>query len=550
MVVFNYSTRELTTKIVYYGPGLCGKTTNLQFIYDSMPQGVRGKMLSLATKSDRTLFFDFLPIDLGEIQGMKTKVQLYTVPGQVFYNETRRLVLKGADGIVFVADSQENMLDANLDSFKNLEENLQAHGMDLSKTPHVLQFNKQDLPNALPVDVLNEKLNRFNVPFYEAVATTGVGVHETLKHITKLVLLHLNDRYSGGRGAQPQPSASPSRAQPPAAAAAAPAEPEAAAPAFQPTLVDQPALRAEESPVVAAAVSEPVAAPVAQLSQPVSAPVSQPEEPSSRSEDEFSFEDAFVDETGVQEDEPTGRPAGGVGASSHEHDANAAPALATPSPEAPAVATNLPDLPPLPDPAPVAAELQPSLPDLPPALDPSPVSSETVAALPELPPAVEVASPAALSEAPLPATALMEPGDGSVSPELEFTGPPPANANILGVESSWKAASSAAAAVEGDDILDVVPPPPARVLGGTTIKIDRKELAGLIDAAPEAAPPVAQVVAQVTEVGAADALFEEAEVEATQLCVGAPQEILIPLEVQTPEGPRRFRLTLRLDLAP
>ncbi len=200
MVVFNYSTRELTTKVVYYGPGLCGKTTNLQFIYDHMPEGVRGKMLSLATKSDRTLFFDFLPIDLGQIQGMKSKVQLYTVPGQVFYNETRRLVLKGADGVVFVADSQASMIDANLESFQNLEENLRAHGMNLAEAPLVLQFNKQDLPDALPVEVLNEKLNKYNAPFYEAIATTGVGVQETLKHITKLVLLRLADRYSGEEG--------------------------------------------------------------------------------------------------------------------------------------------------------------------------------------------------------------------------------------------------------------------------------------------------------------------------------------------------------------
>ncbi|NJN65152.1 MAG: GTPase domain-containing protein [Acidobacteria bacterium] len=199
MVVFNYSSRELTTKIVYYGPGLCGKTTNLQFIYDNMPQGVRGKMLSLATKSDRTLFFDFLPIDLGQIQGMKTKVQLYTVPGQVFYNETRRLVLKGADGVVFVADSQENMLEANLDSLRNLEENLVAHGMDPSTTPIVLQYNKRDLPNAMTLEQLNESLNRFNAPFYEAIATTGVGVQETLRHITKLVLLSLNERFGSDR---------------------------------------------------------------------------------------------------------------------------------------------------------------------------------------------------------------------------------------------------------------------------------------------------------------------------------------------------------------
>jgi signal recognition particle receptor subunit beta len=191
MAVFNYSTRELTTKIVYYGPGLCGKTTNLQYIYDHLKEGVRGKMLSLATKSDRTLFFDFLPVDIGEIHGMKTKVQLYTVPGQVFYNETRRLVLRGADGVVFVADSQENMLEANLDSFRNLEENLAAHGLSLRDLPHVLQYNKRDLPNILPVDVLRKDLNRWNKPDFEAIAIQGVGVLETFREITKEVLKKL-----------------------------------------------------------------------------------------------------------------------------------------------------------------------------------------------------------------------------------------------------------------------------------------------------------------------------------------------------------------------
>ncbi len=172
MVLFNYSTKELTAKVVYYGPGLCGKTTNLQFIHENLPDDVRGKMLSLATKTDRTLFFDFLPIDLGSIRGMKTRVQLYTVPGQVFYNETRKLVLKGADGIVFVADSQESMLGANVESFRNLDDNLKAHGMCLAEMPHVLQFNKRDIPRLTSIEDINSGLNKFNAPFYESVATT------------------------------------------------------------------------------------------------------------------------------------------------------------------------------------------------------------------------------------------------------------------------------------------------------------------------------------------------------------------------------------------
>ncbi len=201
MVLFNYSTRELTAKIVYYGPGLCGKTTNLQYIFDNLPGSVKGKMLSLATKTDRTLFFDFLPLDLGEIRGMKTRIQLYTVPGQVFYNETRRLVLKGADGVVFVADSQKQMAEANLDSYKNLEENLRVHSMRLAEMPLVVQYNKRDLPGVAPIAELNSALNLYGSPYYESVATTGIGVQDTLKAITKLVLLHLTKKYDTRRQA-------------------------------------------------------------------------------------------------------------------------------------------------------------------------------------------------------------------------------------------------------------------------------------------------------------------------------------------------------------
>lgn len=195
MVLFNYATKELTAKVVYYGPGLCGKTTNLQYIYDTLPETTKGKMLSLATKTDRTLFFDFLPIDLGNIRGMKTKIQLYTVPGQVFYDTTRKLVLKGADGVVFVADSQAPMLDANIDSFSNLITNLREQNQELEKLPHVIQFNKRDMKNILPGEVMDEKINRFNAPTFEAVAPEGLGVFETLKGISKLVLKHLTQKY-------------------------------------------------------------------------------------------------------------------------------------------------------------------------------------------------------------------------------------------------------------------------------------------------------------------------------------------------------------------
>jgi signal recognition particle receptor subunit beta len=195
MVLFNYATKEITAKIVYYGPGLCGKTTNLQFVYDSLPSNNKSKMLSLATKTDRTLFFDFLPLDLGKIRGMRTKLQLYTVPGQVYYNSTRQLVLKGADGIVFVADSQDFALDANLESLQNLEDNLKRQGIRLREMPLVIQYNKRDLPNALPAAEIDKELNKLAAPTFESVATTGIGVEETLKGVTQLVLAHLVKKY-------------------------------------------------------------------------------------------------------------------------------------------------------------------------------------------------------------------------------------------------------------------------------------------------------------------------------------------------------------------
>ena len=220
MVLFNYSTRELTAKVVYYGPGLCGKTTNLQYIYDSLPDNVKkGKMLSLATKTDRTLFFDFLPIELGTIRGMKTRVQLYTVPGQVFYNSTRKLVLKGADGVVFVADSQSKMLEANAESYKNLEDNLREMGIRIEEIPLVMQFNKRDLPNLAAIEEMNTQINRHNAPFYEAVATTGIGVEDTLKAITKLVLNNLATKYKidgAATTAEPEPASRPTAAARPA----------------------------------------------------------------------------------------------------------------------------------------------------------------------------------------------------------------------------------------------------------------------------------------------------------------------------------------------
>jgi hypothetical protein len=187
----NFAAREINCKIVYYGAGLGGKTTNLQWIFDQTVAKTGGKMISLATETDRTLFFDFLPLDLGHIRGFKTRFHLYTVPGQVFYDASRKLILRGVDGVIFVADSQEERMDANLEAVENLQENLQAHNYDFMKIPYVLQLNKRDLPNALPVEELKKALTKKNEPTFEAVACKGVGVFETLKECGRQVLAEL-----------------------------------------------------------------------------------------------------------------------------------------------------------------------------------------------------------------------------------------------------------------------------------------------------------------------------------------------------------------------
>ena len=200
MVLFNHATREMTAKIVYYGPGLCGKTTNLMVIFDKLDPSQKGKMLSLATKTDRTLFFDLLPVDIGKVGAFNLKIQLYTVPGQVFYNETRKLVLKGADAVVFVADSQPAMVEATRDSFANLMENLQENNIDPNDTPTVIQYNKRDLPGVLPVDDLQERLGFEGYPYVEASALKGDGVMETFQLIAKITAKHLQDRLKSKSG--------------------------------------------------------------------------------------------------------------------------------------------------------------------------------------------------------------------------------------------------------------------------------------------------------------------------------------------------------------
>ncbi|HMA97160.1 MAG TPA: GTPase domain-containing protein [Polyangiaceae bacterium] len=191
MSFINYMAREINCKIVYYGPGLCGKTTNLQYIYERTNPEAKGKMISLATETERTLFFDFLPLALGEIRGFKTRFHLYTVPGQVFYDASRKLILKGVDGVIFVADSQVERLEANQESVDNLRINLAEQGYSLEKIPYVVQYNKRDLPNVVELDELRTLINPMKVPDFEAVARTGVGVFDTLKAVSKAVLTEL-----------------------------------------------------------------------------------------------------------------------------------------------------------------------------------------------------------------------------------------------------------------------------------------------------------------------------------------------------------------------
>lgn len=191
MTFINYVAREINCKIVYYGPGLGGKTTNLKYLYDVTSPHNKGKLISLATETERTLFFDFLPLDLGQIRGLRARFHLYTVPGQVFYDASRKLILRGVDGVIFVADSQEERLDANLESVSNLEMNLREHGFDLAKIPYVLQLNKRDLPNAMTVEQLKKLLLVKGEPVFEAVATNGTGVLETLKGVARQVLVEL-----------------------------------------------------------------------------------------------------------------------------------------------------------------------------------------------------------------------------------------------------------------------------------------------------------------------------------------------------------------------
>jgi len=252
MVSINYSAREVCCKIVFYGPGLSGKTTNLQYVHSKVPGSTRGELISLATEADRTLYFDFLPINIGTINGFTAKFQLYTVPGQVYYNATRKLVLRGVDGIVFVADSQPEKMDENIESITNLAENLREYGYDINTIPVVLQFNKRDLPGVMSLEELNAKLNPHNWPTFEASATVGNGVFDTLKKIIKMVL----DKAKSTSSPKMRPVVVANKPAAPAAKEPAP-YPTAAAPAPQAAEPTTPAPQAAEPTVPEPQAVEP-----------------------------------------------------------------------------------------------------------------------------------------------------------------------------------------------------------------------------------------------------------------------------------------------------
>jgi signal recognition particle receptor subunit beta len=270
MVQINFALKEVNCKVVFYGPGMSGKTTNLEIVHQKAPEENKGELTSISTDGDRTLFFDFMPLDLGNVAGMRTKFQLYTVPGQVYYNSTRKLVLQGVDGVIFVADSDPDKIDENIESYANLIENLAEYGKDVRELPHVIQYNKRDLPNAMPVAELDKRLNKFGVPTFEAVAYTGEGVFPTLKTLAAMVLESIekvdgrNPRKTAARPGAGKPAAAPGGAapagkQPAARQAGAPA---AAAPAAKgaPAAKAAPAAKtapgaARKAPAAAAAAA-------------------------------------------------------------------------------------------------------------------------------------------------------------------------------------------------------------------------------------------------------------------------------------------------------
>lgn len=526
MVLFNYSTRELTAKVVYYGPGLCGKTTNLQYIHSTLPDNVKGKMLSLATKTDRTLFFDFLPIDLGQIRGMKTRVQLYTVPGQVFYNETRKLVLKGADGIVFVADSQATMIGANVESFKNLEENLKAHGMNLSEMPHVLQFNKRDLPKLANIEELNSAINRFNAPFYESVATTGIGVQDTLKAITKLVLLHLTKKYDPKTAA----ASASAQATPPSVSVGVPpqaAVPPVAAPPATGQTMQMPVAHVQPSPEMTQGI---------QLSSTPDVLGAPPVEPVPLAPNDLMPGESTIDrqaDPSFGDDEIQD-----LVNEVQESEISAVPAEIAPTPD-PAPAMEVFDL---------GGDVPPVDPHTPPAASESAVE-------PTVEPTAftDNVAPSLPEEPSLPLAGA--PGDTDAAPSFEID---------HGVDPDWSVGTErpsipmAEAQPEVPPATPAVDPPAGNDDGGVWDlgSIDDASVPSVDRVMPPADTPIEQdhgsaELPRLTDAVQDTELFEAPGLDVARLTAGEEREIVIPLEVEESDRTvQRFKLSIRLRMEP
>ncbi|MBK8099748.1 MAG: GTPase domain-containing protein [Planctomycetes bacterium] len=259
MVQINFALKEVNCKVVFYGPGMSGKTTNLEIVHQKAPEENKGELTSISTDGDRTLFFDFMPLDLGNVAGMRTKFQLYTVPGQVYYNSTRKLVLQGVDGVIFVADSDPEKIAENIESYQNLIENLAEYGKDIRELPHVIQYNKRDLPNAMSVEDLDRKMNKFGVPTFEAVAYTGEGVFPTLKTLAGMVLESIDKMDKGGArkpaAAKPAPAPAPAPVAAPAPTAAPAAKAAPARPAARPQAPAKATRPATTAPATALAAA-------------------------------------------------------------------------------------------------------------------------------------------------------------------------------------------------------------------------------------------------------------------------------------------------------
>jgi hypothetical protein len=343
MVVVSYSGREINAKIVYYGPGLSGKTTNLEKIYDSVPETNRGRMVSMKTQTDRTLFFDLLPLDLGELQGMKTRFLLYTVPGQVYYNATRKLVLKGVDALVFVADSSPDKMAENRESLANLEQNLKAYNLDLKTVPWVIQFNKRDLPNALTVAQMNQELNRYGVPHYEAQAASGGGVFETLRGVSKLLLSRISkdviDRDRGSLSVPPRVASEEPTKGPVAVEETPTPSPEPAAPRGK-LMQFLKRGKSQEASVPEPAPAPPVSAPVVEPAPFAAEPVGKFTPPASMQPDEtvLTRDDLIpIGESKTRRDDEPGFSAGEIEREASYGSRSGGVPVASPSPDTRAI---------------------------------------------------------------------------------------------------------------------------------------------------------------------------------------------------------------------